>query len=202
MGNLTHNGSLQFGYDAAGRLKHAIMPSGIAYSYGVNAHGQRVSKTEAAGAIRLFSYDEAGHLIGEYTSTGQRIQEHVWLNDQPIAVIDASDTVYYVLSDHLNTPRQIIDSNQQLRWRWDNTEPFGANAPNENPANLGLFTYNLRFSGQYFDSETGLHYNYFRDYDPGSGRYVESDPIGLRGGLNTYAYVGGNPLFLTDPLRP
>ena len=55
-------------------------------------------------------------------------------------------------------------------------------------------TNNLRLPGQYFDAETYLHYNYFRDYDPSLGRYVESDPIGLRGGLNTYSYVMNNPL--------
>jgi RHS repeat-associated protein len=59
---------------------------------------------------------------------------------------------------------------------------------------------NLRFAGQYYDAETGLHYNYYRYYDPQSGRYITSDPIGLEGGLNTYSYVGNNPVFDIDPL--
>jgi RHS repeat-associated protein len=104
-----------------------------------------------------------------------------------------------VLSDHLGTPRQILDSAKRLRWRWDNTDPFGVNAPNQNPQGLGGFGYNLRFPGQYFDAEAGLFYNYFRDYDPRLGRYVQSDPVGLAGGVNTYAYVGGNPIGKKDP---
>ncbi|HGT3378250.1 TPA: RHS repeat-associated core domain-containing protein, partial [Pseudomonas aeruginosa] len=59
---------------------------------------------------------------------------------------------------------------------------------------------NLRFPGQYYDAESGLHYNYFRDYDPETGRYVETDPIGLEGGINTYGYVGANPVGNIDPL--
>jgi RHS repeat-associated protein len=59
-------------------------------------------------------------------------------------------------------------------------------------------TLNLRFPGQYYDQETGMHYNYFRYYDPETGRYMRSDPIGLVGGMNTYAYVLGSPLRWSD----
>ena len=107
-------------------------------------------------------------------------------------------TLYYIHTDHLNTPRLIANQAQQAVWRWDNTDPFGGNPPDENPSGLGSFTCNLRLPGQYFDKETNTHYNYFRDYDPGIGRYVQSDPIGLRGGINTYVYVL-DPLTQVDP---
>lgn len=66
------------------------------------------------------------------------------------------------------------------------------------PAGAIPFAMNLRFPGQYFDAESRLHYNYFRDYDPTIGRYTESDPIGLSGGLNTYSYIRGTPLSAVD----
>jgi RHS repeat-associated protein len=71
--------------------------------------------------------------------------------------------------------------------------------PNNNPAGAGTFDFPLRFPGQYFDRETNLAYNFFRDYDSAIGRYVQSDPIGLRGGINTYFYVRGYPLGMADP---
>jgi RHS repeat-associated protein len=107
---------------------------------------------------------------------------------------------YYIHSDHLDSPRSITNTAGQEVWRWDNTDPFGNNIANENPSNLGAFTFNLRFPGQYFDRETGLHYNVNRDYNPAVGRYIESDPIGLQGGINTFGYVKGNPLSYVDPL--
>ncbi|BBE51951.1 Putative deoxyribonuclease RhsC [Ferriphaselus amnicola] len=107
---------------------------------------------------------------------------------------------YYIDVDHLNTPRAVTNSTGAAVWTWDNVDPYGANVPNENPGGLGAFAFNLRFPGQYFDKETSTHYNYFRDYDPAVGRYVQSDVIGLGGGVNTYTYVGGKPLSYTDPL--
>jgi len=96
---------------------------------------------------------------------------------------------------HLNTPRLVADSAGTTVWRWDQAEPFGNNPANEDPdANSVAFDLPLRLPGQRYDAESGLHYNYFRDYDPSIGRYGESDPIGLRGGLNTYLYVGAKPL--------
>jgi len=83
-------------------------------------------------------------------------------------------------------------------WRWD-SDAFGKTAANDDPDGDGTkFTLNLRFPGQYYDSESGLHYNYHRYYDPNTGRYITSDPIGLDGGLNTYGYVGGNPVKYFD----
>ncbi|RCW08903.1 rhs-related protein, partial (plasmid) [Ralstonia solanacearum] len=100
-------------------------------------------------------------------------------------------------ADQIDTPRVITDTNNLMVWRWDQTDPFGATLPDENPTGLGAFTYNLRFPGQVYDAETGKHYNVNRDYDPAGGRYVQSDPIGLNGGpFSTYSYVGGNPLTL------
>jgi RHS repeat-associated protein len=90
--------------------------------------------------------------------------------------------IYPIYSDHLDTPRLITDAANRTVWEWP-LDTFGAGPANENPSGLGVFSFNLRFPGQYFDAETGLHYNYFRDYDPSLGRYVESDPM-LRGGID------------------
>ncbi len=106
---------------------------------------------------------------------------------------------YYIDVDHLNTPRAVTNSTGAAVWTWDNVDPYGANVPNENPGGLGAFAFNLRFLGQYFDRETSTHYNINRDYDPSIGRYEQSDPIGLDGGVNTYTYVEGDPLSYIDP---
>jgi len=102
-------------------------------------------------------------------------------------------------AEYLNTPRLVADSTATTVWRWDQAEPFGVNAANEDPdGNSVAFDLPLRLPGQYYDKETGLHQNYFRDYDTGLGRYIQSDPIGLRGGINTFLYAK-SPLIQVDP---
>lgn len=187
-------------YNPEGRLE-TVTKAGVTTTYFYDAGGQRVAKSTAGSTSVVFVYDTAGHLLGEYASTGS-FAEYFWLDDTPVAVLrfdvaTASGGLYYIHTDHLNAPVAVVDLNSQLRWQWLR-EPFGATAPNTNPAGLGAFSFNLRFPGQFADSETGLSYNYFRDYDASTGRYVQSDPIGLAGGINTYAYVEGNPVSYTD----
>ena len=201
-GNTTSYGSAAASYNNAGRLK-TLSQSGSTETLVYNALGQRIQKSSSSGGATLYWYDEAGHLLGEYDGSGSLIQETVWLGDIPVATLRPSGStvsIYYVHADQLNTPRQVTrPSDNAPMWTWF-SDPLGTDAANANPAGLGAFVYNLRVPGQYYDAETGLNYNYFRDYDPATGRYVESDPIGLDGGTNTYAYGLGNPLSETDPL--
>src|SRR6516164_9513973 len=150
----------------------------------------------------IFMQDEAGHLIGEYSATGALVQETLWLGDIPVATLrpnGSSVNIFYVHTDHLNTPRKVSrPSDNKLEWRWD-ADPFGTASPNQNPQGLGTFTYNLRFPGQYYMAETGLIQNWNRDYDPQTGKYIESDPIGLQGGTYaTYVYVSNSPIGAVD----
>lgn len=117
-----------------------------------------------------------------------------------IAVSVDTRKVYYIHADHLGTPRAITRPSDNAKvWEWKNDEPFGANAPNENPSGFGNFEYNLAFMGTYRDAETGTLYNVNRDLDPALGRYLQSDPIGLAAGPNTYLHVSANPLIYMDP---
>jgi RHS repeat-associated protein len=145
----------------------------------------------ASGTVRLA-------FTGSYPPTGSRLNFIVTAGNIPCTAPPQAAKLYYIHTDHLNTPRLISDDQQRTVWRWDNTDPFGGNPPDENPSGLGTFEFPLRFPGQYFDLETGLHYNMARDYWPDGGRYIQTDPIGLAAGLDLYAYVGNNPISFTD----
>jgi RHS repeat-associated protein len=193
-------GTNSFTYNNRGRMA-ATNASSTDYLY--NALGQMIEKSGTLGTT-TFMQDEAGHLIGEYDGSGNLIEETVWLGDIPMATLQPNGSggvnIFYIHTDHLNAPRKVQQPvTDALVWRWD-TDPFGTAAPNENPSGLGTFPYNIRFPGQYYQAETGLNQNLNRDYDPLTGRYVESDPMGLNGGSwSTYAYVAGNPISNADP---
>jgi RHS repeat-associated protein len=105
----------------------------------------------------------------------------------------------FVFGDHLGTPRLIEDDQQRALWRNDNTEPFGDSVPNEDPSGLGATEFPLALSLYYRDKETANLYAMYRDaYSPAIGRFPQSDPIGLRGGINTFLYVLAKPLSLSD----
>jgi RHS repeat-associated protein len=201
-GHTQSYGIYTFTYYNDGRVKSVGSSGGSTTTYVYNALGQRIEKTGGPAGTVLMFYDEAGHVLGEYSGTGTLVQETVWMGDLPVATIRPSGSsvaVYYVHADHLGAPRMVTQpSSNKIAWRWD-TDPFGTVAPNQNPAGLGTFIYNLRYPGQYYDSETGLGQNYFRDYDPLVGRYLESDPMGLDAGINTYTFVADAPVGSIDP---
>ena len=151
-------------------------------------------------------FDPSGHWIGDYDATGTAIQQAIWFDGMPVGLVrnagNALD-LHYVEADALGTPRVVIDPTRDVAvWRWDlGSEAFGESEPEQDPdGDDTLFVLDLRYPGQQYDSASGFNYNYFRDYDPGTGRYVQSDPIGLVGGLTTYGYVSGQPLNATDPI--
>ncbi|WP_277344426.1 RHS repeat-associated core domain-containing protein, partial [Metapseudomonas otitidis] len=206
--------SRRYTYDDQGRLSavtDAVDPlSTRAVRYAYNALGQRVLKEVQQGTARTpytYLYGPDGQVMGQvrYTTAGRKSKAsyYVWLDSLPIAQIDltysagttiASTTLTYLHSDHLNTPRLATNQGGNLVWSWP-SDAFGVGQPNTYGSTIDVI---LRFPGQIVDAHSGLYYNYFRDYDPQTGRYVESDPIGLRGGLNTYGYVEGNPISKID----
>jgi RHS repeat-associated protein len=167
-----------------------------------------------------YLYDEDGTLIadtltGGATTTWGQSARYIYLptasGPMPVAAIYGTKH-YAIQSDHLNTPRRLVQSDDQVAWQWaysafgdekptvaktrfanaDLSQSFGSTT-------VAAVTFNLRYPGQYFDQESGLHYNYHRSYSATTGRYTQSDPIGLDGGWNRYSYVGQNPISNVDP---
>ncbi|MEE7565294.1 RHS repeat-associated core domain-containing protein, partial [Xanthomonas sp. Kuri4-3] len=172
----------------------------VTMNYAYNGRGEQCRRSGKAHTYIL--YDEGGHWLGDYDANGAALQQAIWLDDLPVGVL-AKNSLRYVQPDHLGTPRAVIDPIRDVAiWRWDlKGEAFGNTAPNEDPdQDSTAFVLDMRFPGQRYDSATGFNQNYFRDYEPGTGRYGQSDPIGLSGGLSTYAYVEGNPIARIDPL--
>ena len=189
---------------------------GISTSYDVRVNGEpthrvivRHDEHNRGDWVLLGNFDfaPAGGGLGQYVSlTGFNNSfgfEGTFLEADAVKIVptivpDGYIDLKFIHNDHLGTPQFATDSSTQIVWS-ASYKPFGEAAVDEDPDGDGTeYSLNIRFPGQYYDAESGLHYNYFRDYDPGIGRYVESDPIGLDGGLNTFVYAGSNPLKHSD----
>ncbi|MCK4840356.1 MAG: RHS repeat protein [Methylococcales bacterium] len=219
-----NNGKRRFEYNQQGRLFKVYHKNKLKAVYTYNAQGQRSSKkiiSESQNTNKgknqtrpisnsktiYYHYDQNGQLLAEsHANNNKPEQDYIWLNNRPIAQLKTqligkqaklqTAEVVYLHTDHLNTPRIGTDRDGVLIWRWE-SDAFGVT--DVAVAESNLVKVNLRFPGQYFDGETGFYYNYYRYYDPTTGRYITSDPIGLQGGLNTYGYVYQNPLRYIDP---
>jgi RHS repeat-associated protein len=192
-GNIVSANNRTFTYDLSNRLITVQEGSTTLGQYVYNAINQRIKKT-VQGQTTIFHYDLQGHLIAETSASGQTLVEYFYLGDQPLAMIKPGETesVYYFHNDHLGTPQILTDDNATVSWIATYT-PFGQAVASvetvENP---------FRLPGQYYDQDTGLHYNWNRYYDPKTGRYLTPDPIGLKSGINLFTYVENNPILRLD----
>lgn len=204
-GNEIGEGNKTRSFNSAGQLVATSDPDAPVYLY--DTFNRRVRKDKSTGLIgsvvssTFYDYDYTGKLIREHGSSEQQIVEYFYINGEPLALytkptskLNSSAQVYYYHNDHRGAPQVLTDGAGSRAWS-GSYDPFGK-------ITLGInkIINNIGLPGQYYDDETGLFKNGSRDYDPSIGRYIESDPIGLAGGINTYAYVGGNPISKTDRL--
>ncbi len=205
-GNLTVIGGTTHVMTYAGHGRMATSTRGMqpttAYAY--NGLGEQVHR-ERGPLQRIALYDEAGRWLGDYEGTGTPLQQFVWLDELPVGVLagaGASQRLHYVQPDALGTPRVVIDPVRDVAvWRWGlEGEAFGNDVPEQDPDQDGVpFVFDMRFPGQRYDAASGLVQNYYREYEALTGRYTQSDPIGLAGGISTYGYAATNPLSYRDP---
>ena len=192
-----------YGYDVEGRLNAATAGASQKGGYTYDAFGRLadrvVSNTTPSGETH-FIYDLNNHVIAETDSTGATLREYLWLDDLPVAVVDAVQTapvIYFVHTDHLRRPVLMTDASASVVWSAIYA-PFGAVQ-----SIAGTPMLDARFPGQWFQLETGLAYNWHRHYDPTLGRYLQPDPMGLAtllsDGPSVYGYATQTPLTLVDP---
>ena len=209
--------SKEYEYNAAERLiRYASTEQGqsepqIEASYRHDPFGRRIAKTVRQGQNSRTTYyiyseqglmaeaDEKGQMTKAYGFNPTTMQLGLWSTD-PIwqaetpngSLTDPKARYDWLHTDHLGTPILATTKEGRTSWRAV-SESFGATLPIDQDIEM-----NLRFPGQYFDAETGTHYNFHRDYRPNAGRYLQGDPIGLEGGVNAYGYSGSSPILMTD----
>jgi RHS repeat-associated protein len=194
-GNITGIGDMVLTYNQNNRLVMVEEDSVVLGEYTYNGLGQRIIKEVDEGST-IFHYDFDGNIIAESDASGNFSKEYLYRGSSRLALVDVeTGELYYYGNDRLGTPQILTDSTNTVVWEAV-YDPFGDADINSNSSVVS----NFRFPGQYFDQETGLHYNYHRYYDPGTGRYLRADPIGQTGGLNLYLYDTNNPINLIDIL--
>ena len=209
-GNTTQIGGAAkaFAYNDLNRMSQYLESGIVKRNYAYNGRGEQVRTWLAANDDRYSLYAVSGQWLGEYDSAGAPVQQIVWLGDLPVGVLTGSGVaqkLHYIEADALGTPRVVVDpargAGGTAVWRWELTrEAFGSTAPDQDPDGDSVaFVFDMRFPGQRYDAVSGLNQNGFRDYEPDTGRYPQSDPIGLGGGISMYAYVSGNPMVRIDP---
>jgi RHS repeat-associated protein len=194
-GNITGIGNKVLTYNQNNRLIRVEENSTLLGEYTYNGMGQRVMKT-VDGVTTVFHYDFNGNIIAESDENGSFVYEYLYKGGSRLALVDVvSVEIYSFLNDRLGTPQMLADSTNTVVWEGI-YKPFGDAEVNPNSSVVN----NFRFAGQYYDSESGLHYNWHRYYNPLTGRYMTPDPIGLVGGINLFLYANNDPINWTDPL--
>jgi len=193
-GNITGVDDKTLIYNQNNRLIQVKKNGTVLGEYNYNGMGQRILRT-ADGVTTIFVYDFDGNIIAESRPDGTLTAEYLYLLGNRIARVDVeTETFSYYLNNYLGTPLLMTDDTGKVVWEAF-YKPFGDAYVNPNSELVN----NFRFAGQYYDKETGLHYNYHRYYDPKTGRYLTPDPIGLAGGINLFSYAANNPVNLIDP---
>lgn len=186
----TVNAATIFHYDVQGNLIAETDDAGNTLKEYIYLQNKPIAMMTAT-AYSPADVDQDGDVDGEDLAAGTvDITTMAWEFGRQY---DTGPNTYYYHTDHLGTPVIMTDDAGQIVWQADYT-PFGTAS-----ITINTIENNLRFPGQYYDAETGLHYNYHRYYDPDTGRYLTPDPIGLAGGINPFVYVLNNPVNFIDP---